>query len=36
MYYKLNLNLTRLGENPIPIEKLLYLWELNNIYERTK
>jgi hypothetical protein len=36
MYYILKLNLTELGQNLVPIEKLLYLWELNYIYERTK
>ncbi|SHG67815.1 hypothetical protein SAMN05421866_1194 [Chryseobacterium oranimense] len=36
MYYKLNLELTGFRQNLVPIEKLLYLWELNYLYERTK
>ncbi|STC93417.1 Uncharacterised protein [Chryseobacterium carnipullorum] len=36
MDHKLNLNFTGFGQNLVPIEKLLYLWELNYIYERTK
>lgn len=36
MYYKLNLNLAKFGQNIVPIEKLLYLRELNYLYERTE
>ena len=36
MDHKIKVNLTRIEQNLVPIQKLLYLWQLNNIYERTK